>query len=464
MNAPDTTTTAAAAAGAAAAVDDRHYLRALTDMADRCSVVTQDALYTDRGVKLVDKGVRVDSQLYDRLVKHKLRGKIEDQLAVEDMVSVQSLVQVAAAQCENDTLAYLLVHTLEGMTTDRLLAPVRAIMLTSALAFKLTVMREQHPALFAHSVRMMLVSVYLGIKSGWDERECVPLATAALLHDLGVMHMDPVWHDPAHKVSGVGRKQLLVHPVTAMLLVREQNIYPRSVGQAVLEHHECMDGSGYPRGLRGEQISRMGQMLLLAEVVAAFFEKYADEAAAQRLSLTLRLNHRKLPADLVAHVLPALQLRAVQSDLTVTQEDVQRTIGLLATALADWEQQCAGLPPQLLQPPSEQACALVAQRLAALQKTLFEAGSHPRQLAEVLPQLQGDAQGLLEVDLLGREALWQLQSIVDLINGRWPQLQDSQEAGDIAVVQWRDACAQRLERLPPSSTSAAAGQGLDAAP
>ncbi|MBS0610975.1 MAG: phosphohydrolase, partial [Proteobacteria bacterium] len=52
MNAPDTTTTAAAAAGAAAAVDDRHYLRALTDMADRCSVVTQDALYTDRGVKL----------------------------------------------------------------------------------------------------------------------------------------------------------------------------------------------------------------------------------------------------------------------------------------------------------------------------------------------------------------------------------------------------------------------------
>ncbi|WP_404299223.1 HD-GYP domain-containing protein [Alicycliphilus denitrificans] len=440
MNPPDI----GPAAAADAAGDNRHYLRALTDMAERRGVVTQEALYSDRGIKLVDKGVRVDSRLYDRLVKHKLRGNIEEQLAVEDMVSVQSLVQMAGAQCESDTLACLLVHALDGMSPDSLLAPIRAILLPSTIAFKLTVMREQHPALFSHSVRMMLLAVYLGIKSGWSERECVPLATAALLHDIGVMHMDPVWHDQAHKVTGAGRKQLLVHPVTAMLMVRERNVYPRSVERAVLEHHEYMDGSGYPRGLRGEQISRMGQILLLAEVMDAIFAKYAREAAAQRLSLTLRLNHRKFPADLVAHVLPVLQSRAMQSDMQVTQEDVQRTIGLLSSAFDDWERHCAGLPQGAPQPPSERACALVAQRLAALQKTLFEAGSHPRQLAEVLEFLQDDAQGLVELALLGREALWQLQSIVDFIHGRWPQLQDSQDVGDIVVVQWCNACAARL--------------------
>ena len=49
MNAPDLSP-------AAFADGDSHYLRAITDMADRRTVVTQEALYNDRGIKLVDKG------------------------------------------------------------------------------------------------------------------------------------------------------------------------------------------------------------------------------------------------------------------------------------------------------------------------------------------------------------------------------------------------------------------------
>ncbi|ROR48257.1 HD domain-containing phosphohydrolase [Diaphorobacter sp. C33] len=434
MNAPDLSP-------AAFADGDSHYLRAITDMADRRTVVTQEALYTDRGIKLVDKGARVDSRLYDRLVKHKLRGSIDEHLAMDDMVSVQSIVQLAASQCEHDTLAYLLVHTLEGMTAEKLLAPVRALLLPPSLAFKLTVMREQHPVLFEHSVRMMLAAVYLGIKSGWSDRECVPLATAALLHDIGVLHMDPVWHDPANKMTAVGRQQLMAHPITAMLIIRGQNMFPRVVEQAVLEHHECMDGSGYPRGLQGDQISLMGQILMVAEVVAAFFEKYANEAAAQRLSLTLRLNHRKFPAALIACLLPVLQIRAVQTDVQVTPADVERLIEQLSTAFGDWDTRRAGLPPEAAE---SEACAFVEQRLSALQKTLFEAGSHPQQQAEALQYLQGDEQGLAELALLGREALWQLQGIVDATHSRWLTLEHSPQAGDRAVVQWRDACAVRL--------------------
>lgn len=434
MNAPDLSP-------AAFADGDSHYLRAITDMADRRTVVTQEALYNDRGIKLVDKGARVDSRLYDRLVKHKLRGSIDEHLAMDDMVNVQSIVQLAASQCEHDTLAYLLVHTLEGMTAEKLLAPVRAMLLPPSLAFKLTVMREQHPVLFEHSVRMMLAAVYLGIKSGWSDRECVPLATAALLHDIGVLHMDPVWHDPANKMTAVGRQQLMAHPITAMLIIRGQNMFPRVVEQAVLEHHECMDGSGYPRGLQGDQISLMGQILMVAEVVAAFFEKYANEAAAQRLSLTLRLNHRKFPAALIACLLPVLQIRAVQTDVQVTPADVERLIEQLSTVFGDWDTRRAGLPPEAAE---SEACAFVEQRLSALQKTLFEAGSHPQQQAEALQYLQGDEQGLAELALLGREALWQLQGIVDATHSRWLTLEHSPQAGDQAVVQWRDACAVRL--------------------
>ncbi|MBS0494870.1 MAG: phosphohydrolase, partial [Proteobacteria bacterium] len=59
MNAPDTSLTAPATDAANSPGDNRHYLRALTGMADRGNVLTHDAIYTDKGVKLVDKGTRV---------------------------------------------------------------------------------------------------------------------------------------------------------------------------------------------------------------------------------------------------------------------------------------------------------------------------------------------------------------------------------------------------------------------
>ncbi len=94
----------------------------------------------------------------------------------------------------------LLSHALGG--PDRLLAPLQFVPLPQPMAFKLTVMREQRPDLLAHSLRMALIALYLGVQSGWSERECIPLAAAALLHDIGVLHMDPVWRDPYHKGDG----------------------------------------------------------------------------------------------------------------------------------------------------------------------------------------------------------------------------------------------------------------------
>jgi len=75
--------------------DSAHYLRAVTDMAERCAVVTQDAIYSDNGIKLVEKGARIDSRLYDRLVQHKLREPIDSHLTVENAVDAPALMAAA---------------------------------------------------------------------------------------------------------------------------------------------------------------------------------------------------------------------------------------------------------------------------------------------------------------------------------------------------------------------------------
>lgn len=185
---------------AATAPDSPHYLRALTDMADRRAVVTQDAIYTDNGIKLVEKGARIDSRLYDRLVQHKLREPIDRHLTVENAVDVSALIAAGQDLAEQGVLPQMLAQALGS--AGKLLAPLRSVSLPDPVAFKLTVMRDQRPGLFEHSLQMMMVAVFLGLKSGLSERDCVPLAAAALLHDAGVLHMDPILDGPPQQGHG----------------------------------------------------------------------------------------------------------------------------------------------------------------------------------------------------------------------------------------------------------------------
>lgn len=412
--------------------DNAHYLRAITDMADKCAVVAQTAIYTQNKIKLVEKGTRIDSRLYDRLVQHKLSATIDSHLSVENMVDVASLLAAAQTQCDTQTLPRLLVQAI-GNAND-LLTPLRALVLPKPIAFKLTVVREQHPVLYVHSLQMALLAVFLGLRSHMNEHDCIALATAALLHDLGSLYMSPSWRDPNYKAMGIERKHLVAHPVTAMLLIRSQKAFPSTVEDAVLEHHERMDGSGYPRGLVGDKISPMGRILLLSEVVTAFYQKYTD-IPAQRLSLVLRLNHRRFPSDLVAHVLHLLPTEDPQGFASLLlAENALSHIDTLAQAFDQWTHLRADLP--VLPPSDTVTCAseFLDARLSALEKALLEAGAHPRQQAQMLELLQGDAQGMTEIALVGQEALWQLHSIVhDYQHQRWPQ---SCESADAAVAQW----------------------------
>lgn len=419
--------------------DSVHFLHAITEMAENDNVIAHSAIYTDKGIKLLEGGARIDSRIYQRLVQVPLREALDHHLMADNMVSLQSIEAEALVQCETIPLIRRLVQALGGV--DRLLAPLRFVPLPMPIAFKLTLMREQRPELYSHSLQTMLVALYLAVQADWSECECVPLAAAGLLHDIGMLYMPPAWADSRYKLSPEERKQLVAHAVTAMHVLREHDVYPSSVSLAVLEHHECLDGSGYPHGLQGAQISPMGQILLLAEVVSAFHEKYAD-MPAQRLSLMLRMNHRRYPAELVKTILPLLSGSDTSVGLELGQllAEVQTTGALLGDSFALWQRLRDQLPAQLLDEPSAPAAECAALwlegRLKVLQNELAQAGSHPQQLSDLLGYLQGDLQGMAELALLHREAVWQLDAIANGCLRRWPQLLERVGLVETALVDW----------------------------
>jgi hypothetical protein len=195
----------------------------------------------------------------------------------------------------------------------------------------------------------------------------------------------------------------------------------------------------------------MGQVLLLAEVVSAFFEKFTD-MPGQRLSLMLRMNHNSYPADLVHLILPLLYDEiSPGKPLAPLQAEFSHSIAALEAALRKWSELRLDFPEQWQQMPDAQAAVAVESNLAQLQKQLAEAGSHPSQQLDVLRFFKDDALGMSELALVNREALWQLQAIMNDCLRRWPTLGQGGSTLEVAVAEWCEACAQLMPQAGRSS-------------
>ncbi|NEJ03756.1 HD domain-containing protein, partial [Rhizobium ruizarguesonis] len=131
------------------------------------------------------------------LVHHTLRDPIDGLLGAEGGVDAAAVEAEARRQCDaghdgGGGLAALLARAHGG--PEPLLAPLRGLLLPPPVAFRLTVMRAQRAPLYGHSVCVMLLAVHLALGRGDSGRDVSLLAEAALLHDIGVLHMDPVWN------------------------------------------------------------------------------------------------------------------------------------------------------------------------------------------------------------------------------------------------------------------------------
>jgi hypothetical protein len=108
-----------------------------------------------------------------------------------------------------------------------------------------------------------------------------------LLHDIGEVYINPLYLDYTQALSIIGHKHLVVHPRVAQVLLSTLTDYPAALCQAVAEHHERLDRSGYPARLGGEAVSTIGRVLAVVEVTLGSL--CALNAPLTRASFALRV-------------------------------------------------------------------------------------------------------------------------------------------------------------------------------
>src|SRR5574343_1427506 len=130
-------------------------------------------------------------------------------------------------------------------------------------------LKRQDEYSFDHSMDVSVYMLLLGTHIGWRGHRLLELGLAGLLQDLGKVHLPNELLNKQASLTAAERALVESHVASTLEILYAQRGLPPEVMVIVSRHHERWDGSGYPRGLKFEQIGMASEIAGLADSFCA---------------------------------------------------------------------------------------------------------------------------------------------------------------------------------------------------
>jgi putative nucleotidyltransferase with HDIG domain len=132
----------------------------------------------------------------------------------------------------------------------------------------MTKIREKDAYLFEHSLNVAILLANLGTHIGLDEEQIQELALSGFLHDMGKIKIPDEILYKSGRLNGQEMTIMKDHVYYGTKMLIEMAM-PDSIVRTISEHHERLDGYGYPEGLRGDEITQFGRMIAIVDTYDA---------------------------------------------------------------------------------------------------------------------------------------------------------------------------------------------------
>ena len=138
----------------------------------------------------------------------------------------------------------------------------------STLQAVANVVEAHDPYTAGHERRVGIIAADIAREMGWSEETCQTIQLIGLVHDIGKISVAGEILSKPGRLSTIEFELVKTHVENGYQILKDVE-FPLPIAEIIREHHERMDGSGYPLGLKGENILPEARILAVADVLEA---------------------------------------------------------------------------------------------------------------------------------------------------------------------------------------------------
>jgi len=173
----------------------------------------------------------------------------------------------------------------------------------------LGMIRQHHSRTYQHCLSVTAIAVSFGEHLKFNRHDVEKLAFAGLLHDIGKSRIPVGILEKPSALDEAEEEVMKTHPAIGYDLLRENPEFSAEMLDMVLHHHEYLDGSGYPHGLKDNEISDLVRIITIADICGALIERraYKSPLSGSKALEILQTMDGKLDSALVREFEPVIR-------------------------------------------------------------------------------------------------------------------------------------------------------------
>jgi len=257
------------------------YLLRLASISQQCGIFSTEDIYSAQNVLLVQKDVLISPAFATIIYPHRLQKPLETYLRFDNELDSIQLEQHLIAVLQQDDL---LVAINEHQDIASLIKPyLQHYEKFPQLKQKMTVMALAMPELFVRTLYCAWFSLLVAKEMRFSEQGCLDVFLAALSHDIGMLHLDIFVLDKKGSLTPEDWRHIQEHVFIGATLLRQMPGMSSAVIEAVYEHHERCDGTGYPTECVESELSYAGKIIGLADsIIAIYHNRFKNQQRSWR--------------------------------------------------------------------------------------------------------------------------------------------------------------------------------------
>src|SRR5699024_4779276 len=117
-----------------------------------------------------------------------------------------------------------------------------------------------------HGVSVAILSAYIDKKMGFSKDKCLQHGLSCFLCDISMAKIRPDIRFKTDVLNDAEYQEVKKHPIYSYRMIEQQPTVSHAAKLGILQHHERVDGSGYPLGLKKNKIHRFARIIAVCDI------------------------------------------------------------------------------------------------------------------------------------------------------------------------------------------------------